>query len=96
MDETIKEENPAAKEESSSGTTSATTSEAPPARITEKIKELPEVRVVRNWKDYFGESLLIVFSVILALGLTEVINNINEKRRTKEILHQLKEELIDK
>jgi hypothetical protein len=96
MDETLKEENPspATKEESSSVTTSSTTNEESTARVHKK-KELPEVSVVRNWKEYLGESLLIVFSVILALGLTEVINKINEDRRTNEVLHQLREELIE-
>jgi hypothetical protein len=59
-----------------------------------KKKHHPVVVVERDWKEYFGESLLIVFSVILALGLTEVISNLNEERRTKEILRQLREELI--
>src|SRR5690348_13487942 len=94
MDESLKQENSptATKEESLSATTStATTEELTKAH---KKKELPKVSVVRNWKEYLGESLLIIFSVILALGLTEVINNINDERRTKEVLHQLKEELI--
>ena len=55
----------------------------------------PIVVVERNWKEYLGECLLIVFSVILALILTEVINNINEGKKTAEILHQLKAELIN-
>jgi hypothetical protein len=55
----------------------------------------PIVSVERGWKDYLGECLLIVFSVILALGVTELINNLNEKRRTGDVLHQLKEELIE-
>ncbi len=60
------------------------------------IKEKhPIVVVERNWKEYVGECLLIVFSVILALGVTEFINNLNDKRKTNEILHQLKEELVD-
>src|SRR4051812_7989916 len=91
MDETLKEENPSAaqNEESSSLTNEES------IITTHKKKELPEVSVVRNWKEYLGESLLIIFSVILALGLTEVINNINEERRIKEVLHQLREELIE-
>src|SRR6476469_9868342 len=55
----------------------------------------PIVVVERNWKEYLGECLLIVFSVILALILTEVINKINDRKRTAEILHQLKTELIN-
>lgn len=63
---------------------------------TKKLKEPhPVVVVERDWKEYLGECLLIVFSVILALILTEFINHLNEKRKTVKILHQLKEELID-
>src|SRR3954468_17723457 len=87
MHETLKEEN--------SSSVTGTTKEETSTRSNEsKTKEPPEVSIVRNWKEYLGESLLIVFSVILALGLTEVINKINEGQRTKEVLHQLKEELI--
>lgn len=56
-------------------------------------KELPEVITVRNWKEYLGEALLIMFSVVLALGLTEYFNGLHEKQEAKEILHQLKEEI---
>src|SRR5439155_25333750 len=87
MDETLKEEN-------ASLTTATIKEETSTLPNESKTKELPEVSVVRNWKEYLGESLLIVFSVILALGLTEVINKINEGQRTKEVLHQLREELI--
>jgi hypothetical protein len=96
MDETLKEENASpskgtSKEEDSSF---AIKNEEPQTRAHDKTKDPPEVSVVRNWKEYLGESLLIVFSVVLAIGLTELINNINEERRTKEVLHQLREELI--
>jgi type II secretory pathway pseudopilin PulG len=57
-------------------------------------KELPEVSVVRNWKEYLGECALIVFSVLLALVLTEYFNSLHEKRQARETLHQLREELI--
>ena len=61
-----------------------------------KVKEpKPEVVVVRNFKEYIGESLLIIFSVILALVLTEVFNKIHENQQTSEVLHQLRLELID-
>jgi hypothetical protein len=59
-----------------------------------KIDERPEVIVVRNWKEYLGESLLIVFSVALAIILTEIITKIHEDRQTREIVHQLRQELI--
>lgn len=52
-----------------------------------------EVYVLRDWKEYLGESLLIVFSVLLALFLTEFINNIKEKHATKELLLNVKNEL---
>lgn len=58
-------------------------------------KNLTEVVTVRTWKEYLGECLLIVFSVILALVVTEFINNLNDKKRTGEILHELKDELIE-
>jgi hypothetical protein len=52
------------------------------------------VVVERGWKDYLAECLLIVFSVLLALALTEYFNNLHEKKQANEILYQLKEELI--
>ncbi len=55
---------------------------------------VPEVVALRTWKEYVGESLLIVFSVVLALILTEVINKIHESNQTHEVLHQLREELL--
>jgi hypothetical protein len=58
-------------------------------------KERPEVITVRNWKEYLGESLLIVFSVFLALFLTERVSNIREEREARQVLRQLREELID-
>jgi len=57
-------------------------------------KHHPVVTVERGWKEYAGECILIVFSVILALGLTEYFTKLHEKRQAKEILHQLREELI--
>jgi hypothetical protein len=58
------------------------------------ITEKPEVKVVRDWKEYLGESLLIIFSVVLALVLTEWVNKTNERKQTREIVNQVKEELI--
>ena len=65
----------------------------PPAH--DKKDERPEVIIVRNWKEYLGESLLIVFSVALAIILTEVFTKIHENQQTREVLHQLKLELIN-
>lgn len=67
---------------------------AAPKPVKEK-EHHPVVTIERDWKEYVGECLLIVFSVILALVVTEFINNLNEKRKAREVLHQLKEELTD-
>jgi hypothetical protein len=61
---------------------------------TSSHKEKPEVYVLRDWKEYLGESFLIVFSVLLALFLTEYFTNQREKKETREILNNVKEELI--
>jgi hypothetical protein len=53
-----------------------------------------EIYTVRDWKEYIGESLLIVFSVFLALFFTEVINSQHEKNETKELIHNIRAELI--
>jgi hypothetical protein len=70
-----------------------------PLNIIQKDKHgkapLPEVVTVRNWKEYLGESILIIFSVVLALILTEIFNKIHEEGQTKQVLHQLREELMD-
>ena len=57
-------------------------------------KPKPEVYILRDWKEYLGESFLIIFSVLLALVLTEYINNQREKKETRELLNNIKEELI--
>jgi hypothetical protein len=57
-------------------------------------KDNPEVYILRDWKEYLGESFLIMFSVILALGLTEYFNNLHEKKDTKELLENIKTELV--
>jgi hypothetical protein len=54
----------------------------------------PEVYILRDWKEYAGESFLIIFSVLLALFLTEFINNQHEKNETRELLKNIKEELV--
>jgi hypothetical protein len=67
--------------------------ETPPKK--QHHKGTPEVYILRDWKEYLGESFLIIFSVILALVLTEYFNNLHEKRDTKELLDNIKTELID-
>jgi hypothetical protein len=66
-----------------------------PVQIITKKETLPEVVTVRNAKEYLGESLLIIFSVVLALLLTELFNKIHENSRETEILKQLRQELVD-
>jgi hypothetical protein len=70
-------------------------SENIPPSSNNKKDERPEVIIVRNWKEYLGESLLIVFSVALAIILTEVFTKIHENQQTREVLHQLRQELIN-
>jgi hypothetical protein len=53
-----------------------------------------EVVTLRNWKEYLGESLLIVFSVVLAMILTEILNKIHEDNQTHGILRQLRQEIM--
>jgi hypothetical protein len=70
-------------------------SENIPAPTNKKKDDRPEVIIVRNWKEYLGESLLIIFSVALAIILTEVFTKIHENQQTREVLHQLRQELIN-
>ena len=56
-------------------------------------KEKLHVYSERNWKEYLGESALIVFSVVLALFLTEYINKQHEKETTKNIIQSVVSEL---
>ena len=57
-------------------------------------KEKPEVYILRDIREYAGESMLIIFSVLLALVLTEYINNLHEKSQTRELMENIKNELI--
>ena len=65
------------------------------APTNKKKDDRPEVIIVRNWKEYLGESLLIVFSVALAIILTEVLTKIHENQQTREVLHQLRQEIVN-
>jgi len=56
-------------------------------------KNIPEVYILRDWKEYVGESFLIIFSVILALIVTEFFNNLHEKKETRELLNNIRTEL---
>jgi hypothetical protein len=46
----------------------------PDSKEVHPVKKRKYVYPFREWKEYAGESLMIIFSVLLALGLTEYIN----------------------
>jgi hypothetical protein len=48
---------------------------------------------IKDWKEYLGESLLIIFSVFLALFVTEYINKLHEKANTRDLLKNIVSEL---
>jgi hypothetical protein len=48
---------------------------------------------IRDWKEYLGESLLIIFSVLLALIGTEYIDKLHDKENTKLLLKDIATEL---
>ena len=48
---------------------------------------------IRDWREYLGESFMIVFSVLLALLLTEHLNKLHEKENTKTLLKSIETEL---
>jgi hypothetical protein len=73
----------------------AGTDSTKPPVVKKKKDRLPEVLIVRNWKEYAGESMMIIFSVVLALLLTEIFNKIHENQQTHEILGSLRQEIID-
>ncbi|MCE1198623.1 MAG: hypothetical protein LWW85_06605 [Marinilabiliales bacterium] len=51
--------------------------------------------VSRDWKEYLGESLLIIFSVVLALSLTELLNDLHAKSKTDDLLKNVYVELTN-
>jgi hypothetical protein len=64
-----------------------------PSNIKSTRKVRPEVIVVRDWKEYLGEAFLIIFSVLLALILTELISSWNERKEAKEYMKNIIDEL---
>ncbi len=48
---------------------------------------------IRDWKEYAGESILIIFSVLLALLLSEFLNKQHEKEVTANLIKNIVEEL---
>lgn len=61
--------------------------------LNPKKQKKKYVYPIRDWKEYLGESFLIVFSVLLALFLTEHINKLHEKENTKILLRGISSEL---
>jgi hypothetical protein len=64
-----------------------------PAKTAKPGIEKQQVYTIRDWKEYLGESLLIIFSVLLALLVTEYLNNLHEKDNTRNILKSIVAEL---
>jgi hypothetical protein len=60
---------------------------------TESVKNKTFVHTVRDWREYLGESALIVFSVLLALMLTEFFNYLHDREVTKRTLQNIIAEL---
>ena len=56
-------------------------------------KDVSPISHKKNWKDYLGESVMIVFSVLLALILSEFASNIHERQNTKIQLTSIVNEL---
>jgi len=63
-----------------------------PQHTAKKPKQ--EVYILRDMREYLGESLLIIFSVFLALVVTEYINTLHEKSQTRELMENIKNELV--
>jgi hypothetical protein len=71
-----------------------TTTEKSNEEVKPGKEQIPEVYTLRGWKEYVGESLLIIFSVLLALILTEFINNLHERKEFSELQDNIRNELI--
>ncbi len=56
-------------------------------------KDKNYVYSIRDWKEYLGESFLIIFSVLLALFVTEYISKLHERANTKVLLKNIVLEL---
>ena len=52
-----------------------------------------QVYVLRDWKEYAGEGLLILFSVFLGLFLNEWVSRLNDHTHTNELVQTLITEL---
>lgn len=65
----------------------------PDREVANHPKKRKYVYPIRDWKEYLGESFMIVFSVLLALALTEYLGKIHERENTKNILKSVVAEL---
>jgi hypothetical protein len=70
-----------------------TTPPETPEQATTPQPELPKMYTMRDWKEYLGESILIVFSVLLALFLTEYFNHLHDRENTHKMLKNIAVEL---
>lgn len=61
--------------------------------VTKGLKKKKYVYPIRDWKEYLGESFMIIFSVLLALALTEYLGKIHERENTKNMLKSVVAEL---
>ena len=64
-----------------------------PEKDLEPKKIKSYVYTIRDWKEYLGESFLIIFSVLFALILTEYLNSIHDKENTRTTLKNIVLEL---
>ena len=62
-------------------------------QLSKEVKNKTYVYPIRNWKEYMGESVMIIFSVLLALAVTEFINKLHEGENTRSMLKNIIVEL---
>ena len=62
-------------------------------QLSKEVKNKTYVYPIRNWKEYLGESVMIIFSVLLALFVTEFINKLHERENTRSLLNNIIVEL---
>ena len=62
-------------------------------QLSKEVKNKIYVYPIRNWKEYLGESVMIIFSVLLALVVTEFINKLHEGENTRSMLKNILVEL---
>jgi len=60
---------------------------------SKEVNSKTYVYPIRDWKEYLGESFLIIFSVFLALIVTEYINKLHDRENTESLLKNIIGEL---